>query len=501
MNQRKAGIVISYFWVFVNMVINLFYVPFLLHYMGIEEYGLYRLMGSFIIYFSLIDFGLSRALVRFYAKYKFCGNKKKLENLLALAVGLYIGISFVFLLVGGLIYLNFDRIFIYSLSPYELLEAKKILVVLFLNIFLSFFGQIFDAILTANEKFIFLKSVSLFQILLQFFFVIVFIKISPYAYTLVLLQFIFNILLILLKVMYCFYYLNVKIKYYNLDSDLLYEMGKLASGLFIVSLSDQIYWQSNQVILGIFSNTESVAIYSVGFQIYMNFMMISTVIANVFLPYVTQLVQNNEKNEKLLDLFIRVGRIQFFLLSGALGIFIIFGQELIVLWVGNGFLEAYWIALIVMIPFTIDLIQNIGQIIIQAKNQYGFRARVHFCMAFFAIVLSIPVTIQYGSIGSACVTGLVILVGDGIIMNIYYYKVAGLNILKFWSEIKTILSPFIIYLLVGIYLKYIVHPLSEIALIFCISFCGLLNLIAAWHFSMNDYEKNLMKKLLKFKLN
>ena len=76
MNERKIGILISYFNIILHAVIGFIYVPLLLHYIGKSEYGLYQLIGSFIAYFSIMDFGLTAAVVRFYARYKAVNDKK-----------------------------------------------------------------------------------------------------------------------------------------------------------------------------------------------------------------------------------------------------------------------------------------------------------------------------------------------------------------------------------------------------------------------------------------
>ena len=70
MNGRNEGILLSYFNIALQVVIGFLYVPILLHYIGQSEYGLYQLMGSLIAYFSIMDFGLSAAVIRFYAKYR-----------------------------------------------------------------------------------------------------------------------------------------------------------------------------------------------------------------------------------------------------------------------------------------------------------------------------------------------------------------------------------------------------------------------------------------------
>ena len=78
------------------------------------------------------------------------------------------------------------------------------------------------------------------------------------------------------------------------------------------------------------------------------------------------------------NLFINIGRWQYFLLATVSSGFFIFGKVFIGFWAGKGFEDAYWITLLIIIPFTIDLIQNIGLSILQAQNKYDFRAKVYF---------------------------------------------------------------------------------------------------------------------------
>jgi len=53
MNQRKYGAVLSYMSLFVNNIIGLLFIPFMLRMLGQAEYGLYSLVGSFVAYFIM----------------------------------------------------------------------------------------------------------------------------------------------------------------------------------------------------------------------------------------------------------------------------------------------------------------------------------------------------------------------------------------------------------------------------------------------------------------
>ena len=55
MNQLKVGALLSYVNMALHILMGLVYVPLLLHYLSVEEYGLYQLIGSLVAYLSVMD--------------------------------------------------------------------------------------------------------------------------------------------------------------------------------------------------------------------------------------------------------------------------------------------------------------------------------------------------------------------------------------------------------------------------------------------------------------
>lgn len=105
MNGRKIGILISYLNILFQTIINFIYVPILLYYIGKNEYGLYQLIGSFIAYFSIMDFGLTATVVRFYTKYKALNDEISMENVLAISTRCYAVITLILFIIGYICYL------------------------------------------------------------------------------------------------------------------------------------------------------------------------------------------------------------------------------------------------------------------------------------------------------------------------------------------------------------------------------------------------------------
>ena len=124
MNERKIGILLSYTNILLHAVLGFIYVPILLHYIGKSEDGLYQLMGSLIAYFSVMDFGLSAVVIRFYAKYKALKDSIGMENILAISVRGYGAVTVLALAIAFVCYGFLDVIFAGSMTVSEVSEAK-----------------------------------------------------------------------------------------------------------------------------------------------------------------------------------------------------------------------------------------------------------------------------------------------------------------------------------------------------------------------------------------
>ncbi len=492
MQERKIGICISYLNIIIHAIVGFIYVPILLHYIGKSEYGLYQLIGSLIAYFNVMDFGLTAAVTRFYAKYKALQDRNGMENILAISIYGYIGVTLFVLAVGGICYFFLDSIFSQSMSNYEIVEAKEMFLLLLFNIAITLSTMVYKAVINAHEKFLFLKGLETVQLVMQPVLVVLLLHQYPSAFSVALVQTGINIFLIISRIYYCYGKLHVIIKYHYWSQELFSDFKRLALSVFAVVLIDQVFWKTNQVILGIVQGTGAVAVYSIASIVYMNYMALSTAISGVYLPHITGLVAKKESANKLSDLFIQVGRWQYYLLALVLSGFIIFGKQFIDIWAGKGFEDAYWITIIIIAPFTIDLIQNIGLAILQAQNRYDFRARVYFCVGILNLILALPLGKMYGGIGCAIATGIAMFIGNGIIMNWFYATQVHLRIKDFWKQISRLTLPIIILLVITLGIYNSVGFMGKMIFIVEIILYVLVYCLVLYKCGMNATEKEKM---------
>lgn len=498
MNGRKEGILLSYFNIALQVVIGFLYVPILLHYIGQSEYGLYQLMGSLIAYFSIMDFGLSAAVIRFYAKYRALKDSIGMENILAISVRGYGAVTVLALAIGFICYGFLDVIFTGGMTVSEVDEAKQIFLLLLLNIVITLSTMVFRSVINAHERFFFLKGMETIQLVMQPVLVVLVLQQHPTAFSVATVQTVLNLVLSGARVYYCFHDLHVKIRFHYWNHELFSEFKKLALSVFAVSLIDQVFWKTNQIILGIISGTTAVAVYSIASLIYMNYMALSIAISGVYLPHVTGMVARKESIGKLSNLFIQIGRWQYYLLALVGTGFIIFGKQFISLWAGPGFEDSYIITLLIIIPFTVDLIQNIGLAIMQAMNRYDFRARIYFFTGILNLVMAIPMGMHYGGIGCAVATGVSMIVGNGFIMNWYYAKEIHLDIASFWKQIGRISLVTGACLVIGYAANVYLLPKGGIGpFVLKAAMYTILYMVMIYAFAMNQMEREKIQAVLR----
>lgn len=495
-NEIKIGAILSYLIIVINMIIGILYTPYLTSKLGQSEYGLYSLITSIISYLTILDFGFGNAIIIYTTKYKTNNEKDKEQKLHGMFFIIYTIIGLIAGIIGIILWINSDKMFAATMTIEELKKAKTLMGILTFNLIITFPLSVFTSIITAYEKFIFSKLLNVIRIILNPIVMIVLLNFGYKSVALVILNTVLNISTLILNYLYCKKKLKIKLKFGKLDTKLLIQIMSFSVWIFLNSIMDKINWSLDQFILGIFSGTTAVAIYSIAGQLNQMYLNFSTAISGVLLPKVTAMQVKNATDEEFTDIFIKTGRIQYLIMSLILTGFILFGREFInIIWLGPEYDSAYLITCILMISTIVPLIQNVGLNIIQAKNQYRYRVKVLMIFAVFNVITSIFLVKLIGGVGAAIGTALSQILGQVIFMNIFYYKKTHINIPKFWNEIFKISIPIIILFIISIVIKDFLNVDTVIKVLIGIFIYVILYLIVVYKFAMNEEEKSLVKKI------
>ena len=499
--QRTLGIILQYVQMALNIIIMLVYTPIMLRILGKTEYGIYNVTNSTIAYLSLLSLGFGSSYIRYYSIYKKSAETDKIAKL----NGLYLLVFFIIgaiALVAGLIF-SFNAQIFYneSYTIEEINIAKVLMIFLSINMAISFPASVFTSYVTAQEKFIFQKILNMGKTVLAPAMNIVFLYAGFGSIGMVITTTIISIMIDFINIVFCFKKLKMKISFSKMEFKLLKDIFAFSIFIAINQVIDQINWQTDKIILGKMINGAAVTVYSIGASINTMFTSFSTAVSSVFSPKIYAIqnkeIEVREKNKEFTKLFIKVGRIQFMILALIFTGFIFFGKYFIYRWAGDGYDNSYYVALLLMGPAIIPLTQNIGIEVQRAKNEHKFRSIAYLIMAGINVGISILFVLTWGEVGAALGTAISILVANIFIMNIYYQKKTGIDIIQYWKNILKILPSFIPCIVLGICLMKFYQFKSFYDFISLICVYSLIYVLCIWFSALNQEEKYIIKKIFR----
>ena len=433
-NQLKAGAIISYANLLIGNIIPFIYTPIMLRLLGQAEYGLYGIANSIMGYIGLLNFGIGGTIVRYLSKYRAEGDREQEARVIGLFLKLY-SVVCVLILTAGFIFAANVEVYSRSLLPEEVRTLRSLVILMTLNtaIFLPF--GVFNSIVIAYERYIFSKLVGVLATVLSPVLHLILLYMGYGSVGLVIGSTLLNVVTYGLYAWYALGRLKIRPSFKPAGKGLLREILKFSAFVFLASIVDTLYWTTDKLIIGWAKGTKDTAVYNIGATFNTYVTGLSSAISGLLVPKLTQMVVKDAPKEEFTRIFIKVGRLQFLIVSFIVSAFVAFGRQFIALWAGPEYHQSYYVALLTMIPVTIPLIQNTGINILYALNRHQFRSTVYACIAVLNVVLTFWWVERYGIIGAAMATCLAYVIGNILIINWYYRRKIGIDIPLFWKNI------------------------------------------------------------------
>lgn len=496
--QLSLGIVFSYSAIIVQCLSGVIYTPIILQSLGQSEYGVYSLCMSFSGYLTIFDAGMNAAFVRFYVQTK-TKDERKIPSLNGLFAKIFIILSLLSLTLGLLLSWKAEFVFGSKVSSAEYTLLKQLFAILAFSTSVTAFNCIFSSLIIANERFIFGKLINLSRTILAPVITIPFLLNGKGAETIFIVTLLLTIIVTIFNALYCFLVLKVQFDFGFRTSDkiLIKAILVFAGAIGIQSIMDQLNWQIDKFVLARTSGTTEISIYSVGSTLNGYYITMSASMSNVFIVGINRLVALKKDNE-ISDLFVKTSRLFAYLVLLIMSGYCIFGKDFILKWAGAEHGTSYYIGLLLMLPITFSLTMGLGQDIARAKNVHKKQISINIAVSLCNFVVSIPLAIRFGAVGSALGTFICEVIICIIVQSIYYNNVVKLNMKEYYKEMLRMLRGLVIPVLYGvIILKFdlVKASFSSIAmygLIYVLIYAVSMRAIV-----MNSYEKGLVFKAIR----
>ena len=497
-DSRKGlefGALVSYLYIFVNIAVGLLYTPWMLHRIGESEYGLYSLALS-IITFLTIDFGLGWAVSRYIAVFHSKQNIEDEKKFTGLVLKIYLFFDLVIFLILFVMFFSLDQIY-GSLTQAEMSKFRIIYLIIGSYTITTFPFQAVSGLFIGKGLLYVSKFADLLQRILTTATIIGVILCGFRIYALVIVNVVYGILTLLFKISYLFRhkYLNIDLK--AKDFGIIKEIFGFSLWTSVSSIMNRIMFNLMPSFLAAFSGSFDVAVFSFAstFEGYVSYFAVA--VRDLLLPNVAEILHRNKQDE-LLDLMIKAGRIQLKVIGLIVVGFAIIGKDFMTVYIGSQFVNVYYLTLCMIVPYLVSATQDIAQNAVLVNGYVRERGIMNLVSGMLILVLALILIPLIGGLGS----GVSILVGltvNIVLMNYLFYSKLHIDLKTFFCEchLKSLPSIGVTVCLCLLAVNLLPKSLSWTMVGVKIVVITFIYSVVMYIMGMNDFEKNLIRRFLK----
>lgn len=436
-NEVKYGALLSYILIFLNSIYGLVIAPFILSTIGTSEYGVYKSIGSMTASLTILELGIGGTMQRYIAKFNSFNQRKEASNFSAMGLIQAVCLAGIMLSVSIGLFFSIDKIYASSFSIFELNRAKQIFIIQVFYFVFHIFENVLFGIISGYNRFVFSNTLKIVTLLMKISLYFVILPIFKNALVIVSVSLALEFIIILFEIIFIKKVLNHKIRLYKWDRALFKESFIYTILLFVQSIIIQFNGNIDNIVIGAVMGTAAVTVYSFALQIFSMYETCATAVSGVILPTITKQIHSGATPKDLEKTVIKYGRVQWLFLGAVLAGFLCCGKEFFSVWLGKGFNDSWYLAIILMVPVTFPLIVNACLAILKARNLLRFRTISMAYSVLINVIFTVFGTRVFGYWAAALGTSLYTIVGSIISMNIYYQKKLEFKILRIYYRIFT----------------------------------------------------------------
>lgn len=448
-SERKAILIasiISYATFAFNIIVTIFYTPFMLESLGDAQYGIRTFALSFASYTSLLGLGISSSYLRFANLALKKDGEDGLKRINGIFYKIYSVIGALAVLAGGILVTLFATRII-PLNGYDEVERNTIIAVVaisFIQSGITFATCVFPLIIMFNRRFIFRNTMFLLSTVISHAIWIVILTINslePSSKVIwlsasgLIIECAFHI------VNFLFIKIGLKskadFKKHVEDKALLGQILVFSLFSFLVTVTATLNASTDKIILG-FMEKDSVTIYALSVVFIGYLETAANTISVLFDPRINESAVNGNK-EDVQHVFNTVSFICTLLLSFIVFGFVSCGKSFICGWIGAEKGEVFVYTIPLMFSCILIYPQKFSLQIQRANNKHKFSAIIYFSSFIINVGISIGLCYLFKQVLNAPIWGCIIgtlfaYIVETIGMSIYNSKVLGLKQGKMWLQ-------------------------------------------------------------------
>jgi O-antigen/teichoic acid export membrane protein len=463
---------------FISVVVAFIVSPILVNQLGNETYGIWVLIVSLTSYFTILDFGVNGAIVRYVSQYKALKDYKSANKIF--------NTSFAFFAIIAVIVITFCAIFAaYFKEIFEIKSfGQEYLYIVFLivgiDLALNLIFSVYLGALKAVGRFVEVNIIAITLNIIKNIIIVILLMNDYSILAIALLQLVINSIKFILQFATLKHFAAfLRFTPSLINKTTLTQLYNYSLYAFIISIAMKIVFYSDSVVIGALLDVSMVTFYSIPTMLMQYLEHFIWAIIAVLLPIISakDAVGDNESNGKLY----KVGTKYAMLLCTPVFLVLYFyGDDFIGMWMGIEYKDPSGQVLkILLIGYFFFLAQLIAHGILKGLSKHKILAILLSIEAIANLFLSLYLGSIWGINGVALGTTIPIIVINVLLVPYYTCKELNINYVKYlitsciYPVLSFVLFFFIIQYLniqVANYLELILMGIGVVILFFIYSF-------------------------------
>jgi O-antigen/teichoic acid export membrane protein len=400
-----AGTLTNYVLLAVTIVLGVFLMPFTMGHLGKSDYGLWMLVASMTAYLQLLDLGYGNGVVRQITQADALHDEDQMNVTLSTFVVVYGAIGLVALAAVAVLALIVLPRFP-NLSASDVRTAQWVLAILGVRVAVAFPMSVFGAVTTARQRFALTGRIAIALAVLQG---LVTWLVLRAGYGLIPLVSATTIVGIAGYAAYAAAarstFPGMRLSPRRFSRARVREVTSFSFYLFIISIAIHVGTNVDNLIIGAYLGTSAIAVYTVALRLMEYQRQLCGQFSGFLFPLVVRFDASRDRDAMRATLLDGT-RLAFGLVVGMTLGLLVFGDDLIRLWMGPGFDQAAWPLCVLALAGAVMVAQGPAGTILLGSGRHRLVAGASIIEIALNVAISIALVGRFGLVGVAAGTFL-----------------------------------------------------------------------------------------------
>jgi len=423
----------------VNMAVGFFLTPFIIYHIGKAGFGIWTLVGSVVGYYGVLGLGVTNAITPYTARYIGQKDWQALDKFVSTALTFFLSVGVTALIASFVLAGPLASFFNISADGFASFQHTLWLVGIAAAV--GFPGKVFISVVRGHENYVAGNCIVIAAALLRAGLTVWLLfqgfgLLGAALAVAVSETFSLGAIAILCRTLVK----RVRVRLFSGSRQMLRILLLYGSTAFVIAICGVLRFQIDSAVIGKVLGMEAVAVYAIAAVLMRYYRRGIRDGLKALKPRFATLYGSGQK-EKLQQTLFRATTVASAFAFGGAALLIVFGRNLIHLWVGTKFTDAAPVLYVLVAGLAFEMAQNPGINVLFAMDRIRLLAGFSMAEALLNVSLSLLLVGPLGIIGIALGTAIPCIIFKLLLLPYLVTRAASVSITKYYVRI---LSPALI---------------------------------------------------------